>query len=100
MRLDLPDGQWADLREWLTHGERKAVQRAFFAASKDVEASPDMDTALVRAYLVDWKVNGRDGHELPVTAIDDAPSEVVSQIAAESLALWNGRADPNASGGT
>ena len=100
MRVELAAGEWAELRPWLTHGERKAVQRAFFAASKDTEQSPEMDTALVRAYLVEWNVVGRDGHELPITAIDDAPSEIVSEIAAKALDLWNGRADPNASGGS
>jgi hypothetical protein len=99
VRLDLPSGQWAELHDSLTHGERKAVQRAFFAASKDVEESPEMDTALVRAYLAEWNVTGRDGHELAITELDKAPSESVDAIAAAALALWDGRADPNASGG-
>jgi hypothetical protein len=98
--VKLPRGGEAVLHDSLTHGERKAVQRAFFAASKDAEASPEMDTALVRAYLVEWTAKGRDGHELPLTAIDDADSEDVSAIAAAALDLWNGRADPNASGGS
>ena len=50
-RLELPGGQWAELREWLTHGEEKTVLKAWAAASKNIEDAPDVDTALVRAYV-------------------------------------------------
>lgn len=100
MRVELPAGEWAELRPWLTHGERKSVQRAFLSASLDEREGPEMDTALVRAYLVEWNVTGRDGHELDVSAVDDAPSEIIDVLARAALTLWSGRADPNASGGS
>jgi len=98
-RLDLPDGQWAELRDWLTHGEEKAVLRTWAAAGKDIETAPEVDTALVRAYVSEWHVLGRDGHELAVERIDDAPGTVIAAIVDAAMAKWKERrADPNSPG--
>jgi hypothetical protein len=95
-RLELPDGQWAELRDWLTHGEEKSVSRTWAAASKDLEDAPDIDTALARAYLAEWHVLGRDGHELRIDQLEEAPGTIISTIVAVAIDRWsNRRADPN-----
>lgn len=96
-KLQLNDGQWAELRDWLTHGEEKAVLRTWAAASKNLEEAPEIDTALVRAYLMAWNVKGRDGRELPVEQIDDAPGNIVATIVEVVTERWAGRrgTDPN-----
>jgi hypothetical protein len=98
-RLELPDGQWAELRDWLTHGEEKGVLRAWATATKNLEEAPEVDTALLRAYVAEWHVKGRDGHELSLDRLEDAPGSIVALIVAEALPRWQKRrADPNALG--
>lgn len=97
-RIDLGDGQWADLRPWLTHGEKKRVQRAWLAVANDLENSPDVDTALVAAYVEAWHVIGRDGQPVPVERIEDAPADALDRLVPILSEKWKGRADPNAIG--
>ena len=94
-RVALPDGQWADLKPWLTHGEAVLVRKAWARASESLEDSPDVDTALVRAYVSAWHVIGRDGQPVPLDRVDDCPSPLVPLIVDPCLELWKGRADPN-----
>ncbi len=95
-RLDLPDGQWAELRDWLTHGEEKAVLRAWAAAAGSLAEAPEVDSALIIAYVADWHVVGRDGHEVPLDRIDDCPGTVAAAIVDAATVRWKARrADPN-----
>lgn len=97
-RIPLPDGQWADVRDWLTHGEAKAVRKAWLAAGVDIASAPDVDTALVRAYVEAWHVIGRDGQPVPLERVEDAPSAVLDGLVPALTARWQGRADPNGIG--
>lgn len=102
MRVDLPDGQWAELREELTHGQTKRLQRTLYRAMADpAEAGPEVDTEFVAVYVAAWSLRGVGDvpadldARLPV--IDGLPEPVVRAIAARAAELWKGRADPNAS---
>ena len=102
MRVDLPDGQWAELREELTHGQTKRLQRSLIRASKDpAEAGPDIDTEFVAVYVAAWSLLGVG--EVPndldarLPVIDGLPQPIVAELALEAARLWRGRADPNAS---
>jgi hypothetical protein len=102
VRVELPEGQWAELREELTHGQTKRLQRALFRASENpAEAAPDIDTEFVAVYVAAWSLRGVGDvppdldARLPV--IDSLPEPVVSAIALAAAKVWKGRADPNAS---
>jgi methyl coenzyme M reductase gamma subunit len=97
IRLDLPDGEWADMRTVLTHGQANGLRRAFLRVSQDVTTEPEFNTAVVTAYVEAWSVRGVDGAPLAPSQIDDAPEPVIEAIVAKGLDLWLNRADPNAS---
>ena len=102
MRVDLPDGQWAELREELTHGQTKRLQRALYRAVENpAAAGPDVDTEFVAVYVASWSLLGTGDvpadldARLPV--IDGLPASVVKALATKAAELWKGRADPNGS---
>jgi hypothetical protein len=82
MRIDLPDGQWADIADLVTHGREKAIARAGLAAREDITKAADIPTAIVSAFLLAWLVRGEDGQDLPITleGIDGAPDELVLPV--------------------
>lgn len=107
MRVNLPDGQWAELREELTHGQTKRLQRAIFRVAEDgVTYGPEIATEFVAVYTAAWSVRGVGDIPPAQTAadldarlpiIDSLPEPVVQAIFDKASALWKGRADPNAS---
>lgn len=97
MRLELRDGQWADLRERPTLAQANLVRAAYVAAGGDSAAVVDIAAAAVAAYVSDWHVLGEDGHELGIDQVQDAPDDVVQAIAAEALRIFRGAPDPKGS---
>lgn len=102
VRVDLPDGQWAELREELTHGQTKRLQRALLAARiHPATAGPDIDTEFAAVYLTAWSVRGAADVPADVDArvalLEDLPDRIVKAIAEAAADLWKGRADPNGS---
>jgi hypothetical protein len=93
VRVELPEGQWADLREWLPYGLARSVRRASLATRDDPAALADFDIALVRAYVVNWHVLA-NGEAVPVDRLEDAPDAIVQELFAECLARWNGAPAP------
>jgi hypothetical protein len=94
VRVELPDGQWAQLRERLSYGPAREVRRTFVVASEDRAAMVDVDIALVRAYLVDWNVLDTEGHAVPVDKPELAPDDVIQTLSETTMDLWNGKPDP------
>jgi hypothetical protein len=102
VRVELPDGQWAELREELTHGQTKRLQRALLRAGADpTTAGPEIDTEFVAVYVSAWSLRGVAEVPADIDArlplIDGLPESVVKAIATEAALTWRGRADPNAS---
>ena len=98
-RIELRDGQWAKLRERITHGQDKAISRAFRAGRDDPDRRPDFTTVLVREFVATWYVNDPAGVLIPLAdqdAINRAPSDIVDQLADAALPLWNEVTVPNA----
>lgn len=98
MRVELRDGQWAELRERITHGTDKELKRAWRRGKDDPLQRFDFDTALVRAFLRDWAVRDPDGNPIPPTdgdAIDRAPDDVVDVLVKEAARAWTGATVPN-----
>jgi len=99
MRVDLPDGQWADLREHINHGTDKHLKRAWRKGKEDPDLAFDIDTELVRAFVRTWQVNDPDGNAIPWTdadAVDRATDDVVDELATKAAELWSGVTAPNA----
>jgi hypothetical protein len=105
VRVDLPDGQWAELREELTHGQTKRLQRAIFRAGENpAEAGPEIDTEFVAVYVAAWSLLGVGEVPADIDArlpvIDGLSESIVRVLATEAAKTWKGRADPNASTGS
>lgn len=94
MRLELRDGQWADLRERLTYEQAKGVRVASLAIKSDRTALADFDLALVRAYVSAWHVIGITGEAVPLDTPETAPDDIIQPIATAALDIWNGQPDP------
>lgn len=100
MKLDLGDGQSADLRERLSYSAARDVRRVFIESGEDRRAMADVDIAMVRAYVSSWTVLDTEGKAVPLDAPEQAPDDIIQAIAAKALDLWNGRADPKGSAGS
>jgi hypothetical protein len=94
VRLELPDGQWAELRDALTYGQARDVRKLFLAANDDRGQLADIDGAMVRAYLLSWNVHGLDGASLGVDQLDDCPNATIEAIKPVVWKLWQGKPDP------
>ena len=106
MRVELPDGQWAELREELTHGQFKRLSRALLRATESpAEAGPDIDTEFAAVYVSAWFLRAPDGSSVDLPAeleariaiLDGLPATIVTRIATAAANSWRGRPDPNAS---
>lgn len=100
-RVELPDGQWAELTPRLNHAQRRMIQRG----------EPERVTAGLAAMLVRWHVLDVDGVVIPVPAdrsvagfppsiLDTFPIEIVDTIALEASNLIAGDTVPKAGAGT
>jgi len=99
MRQELRDGQWAELRERITHGTDKAIKHANLASRKDDTVAFDWGTVLVRAFVRDWNVRDPDGAAIPISdadAIERAPDDIIDALLPPCVELWTGATSPNA----
>jgi hypothetical protein len=84
-RVDLPDGQWVDFRERITHGQLKDVLRA--SSSDDLQFMAVVTQTFVR----DWYVLDADGSTIPhdaADAFDRVPSDLAILIYDKVRPLW------------
>jgi hypothetical protein len=63
VRIELIEGQWVEVRRFLTYGDRKAI-RACFNNPNRIQAAEEANTILMLQAIVDWNV---DGKKLPIT---------------------------------
>ena len=98
MRVELRDGQWADLRERITHGQDKLITRARRLAREDVDETTADVTALLRAFVGEWSVNDLDSKPIPLSdadAFDRAPSDIIDTLVGACLPLYAPATVPN-----
>jgi hypothetical protein len=98
-RIELRDGQWADLREHITHGVDKQIKVARRRAQNDDVAAFDWETFIVRAFVRDWNVKDPDGRDIPLgdaDAIERAPDDVIDALVKPAAEAWLGATIPNA----
>jgi hypothetical protein len=100
MRVELRDGQWAELREHITHAQDKEIRRAQMRSRRDPEtAVGDGDTAALRVFVQSWNVLDVNGDPIPITdpdAIDRMPADLADIVAVEVDALYHPVTVPNA----
>lgn len=97
MRIELRDGQWADLRERITHGQDKVLKKALAAAKGNDAAAIDFDTIVVGIFLRDWYVKDPDGNPIPATdadAVERAPEDIVDLLVDKGVELYTGATVP------
>ena len=90
MRIELPDGQWVEVRERISHGARKKVIRA--VEEDDLEGM----AAITMAYVIAWEVRDPDGVPIPFDApdaFDRTPDDVAKQLYDEVLKRWKSLTD-------
>jgi hypothetical protein len=78
MRVELRDGQWADLRERISHGQDKEIKRAYVHGTDgDVF---EAQTVMVRHFAKAWHILDIDGAAIPLddpAAVDRMPDDIV-----------------------
>ncbi len=90
IRLDLPEGQWADLRERLLYEQARTIRAVLLSDS----AALDFDLTVVRAYVSNWYVLDLAGEPVPVETPEKAPDDTLQAIARRGADIWNGKPDP------
>lgn len=93
MKLTLPDGQWADLRDRLTYAQGRSVRLALLASKDGAPGMADLDLALIRAYVAAWSVRDLEGADVPLERPDQAPDDIVQTLANAAMDAWKGRLD-------
>lgn len=99
MRLELRDGQWAELRERISHGADKRIKLANRKGRDDDAAALEIDDVLIREFVTAWNVLDIDGSAIPLDAPDatDRLAEDVSDaIAIQAAEIYTGATAPNA----
>lgn len=95
------EGQWAELRERISHGQHKEIKRAIWRARQDPELRGDVDTTFVRMWIHDWHVKDAVTGEvlgipeggLTDALIERADTEIVARLLDEAAPMWVGRLD-------
>jgi hypothetical protein len=100
MRIELRDGQWAELRERISHGQDKEIKRAWVRGAADRDLLVDAQTTVVRQFLRAWYVNDLDGQPIAADAADAVermPDDIVDEIYAKASELYKATTVPNPS---
>ena len=82
-RLDLPDGQWADLLVRPRHAEYVAIKRV---AEGDSEV--DWQLEMARQFTKDWLVRDEDGKEASLKDWSKIDPDITDAIFQEALNRW------------
>jgi hypothetical protein len=87
-RLDLPDGQWADIERRPTHGTMRRISKDTGRLGRtDPLAGEDV---IVANLVTDWLVRDSEGSEVPLAkreAWDRIPQETFSLVSDECLSI-------------
>jgi len=98
MRVDLRDGQWAELRERISHGADKRIRLMRHRGSTDPDALLETGDLLIREFVTAWHVLDVDGSAIPLgdaDATDRLPEDIADVIIDAAAELYNGATVPN-----
>lgn len=73
IKLDLPEGQWAEVKSALSYGDRRAIRACFLRTPNTIE---EANAVLMFRVIKDWSVT-LDGKKAPITRenIDELDEE-------------------------
>ncbi len=108
-RVELRDGQWAELRERINHGLDKHIKKASLRARPAFEQGDlgsdevfDWPTTMVGAFVRTWNVRDEEtGQPIQVGAFDDptwvnqAPEDIIDVLFTAATAAWTRATVPN-----
>jgi hypothetical protein len=102
MRIELRDGQWAELRERIDHGAHKRIKVAIRKGQESDVAAVDLDDVVIREFVTSWHILDLEGHAIPladVDALDRVPSDVADELLTAALEAHQAASVPNPSTG-
>jgi hypothetical protein len=100
MRIELRDGQWAEMREHISHGQDKEIKRSRIRVEENREALVDWPTVIIRAFVREWSVKDIEGVPIQLEdtdAIDRAPDDIIDVLFPHAVNLYKATTDPNPS---
>ena len=99
MRIDFPEGQWVDVRERITHGQDKEIQRARRKVRDDPDANQGDDVSVaIRVFVSAWNVRDVDGRPIDLgdaDAIDRLPMDIADPLFEAIAPVYLGTTVPN-----
>jgi hypothetical protein len=66
VRIELPEGQWVDIKKYLTYGDKRAIRACFFRAPNDMGTMEEANAVLLLRAIMDWSV-AIDGKKVPIS---------------------------------
>jgi len=89
-RLELPDGQWADIRTSPNHAQYRAVIAAMEDAGTGRATMIEWASTVGRQMTAAWLVRDEQGKtlELDDEGWDAAPADIVDAICTEAQLIW------------
>lgn len=87
-RLDLPDGQWADLLVKPHHGEYVEISRAAEAAEDGSGSWTDWALEVGRQFTKRWHVVDEEGQDLDIADWSKADPDITDAICTEAQNRW------------
>ena len=98
MKLDLRDGQWAELRDRITHGQDKDIKAAIARGKTENASTWDWGDVIIRAFVKEWRVSDVD--DVPIAladgdALDRAPDDIVDALLVAVSAIYKQATVPN-----
>jgi len=95
MRLELRDGQWADLRERIDHGAHKRIKVAIRKGSEDDALAVELDDVVIREFVTAWNVLDLEDNAIPLGELDRVPSDIADALLQGALDAYQGASVPN-----
>ncbi len=99
MRLELRDGQWAELRERISHGADKRIKLQRRKGADDDAAALETDDVLIREFVIAWLILDPDGNVIPLAdadATDRLPDDIADELVVAAAKTYIGATVPNA----
>jgi hypothetical protein len=87
-RLELPDGQWADLIEKPKHADYVAIVEAAEEAARGTGSWVLWAETVGRRFCKAWLVRGDDGQPLDVNDWSNADPDITDAICTEAQNRW------------
>lgn len=100
-RIDLGDGDWAEVAERPTHGQINQLYKAYVASQKDPALYIDLMSAAILALTTSWSIRLPSGDNAPLSAegVAATPWDKLKPVFEAAMAIFGDTkvtAGPNA----